>query len=50
MCKSTDLCNQVEMVTTDANPDVIPTGKISTFTAIVTCMVILHLSFLLNIF
>ena len=42
MCKSTDLCNQVEMVKTDASPDVIPTGKISTFIANVTCTVILH--------
>ena len=41
----TDLCNQVEMVTTDASPDVIPTGRTSTFNANLICIGNLHLPF-----
>ena len=45
ICMTTDLRNQVEMVTTDASPDVIPTGKASTLIANIACIVNLHLFF-----
>ena len=50
ICMTTDLRNQVEMVTTDASPDVIPTGKTSTLIANVACIVNLHLFFVKNLF
>ena len=43
-CMLTELCNEVEMVTTDASPNVIPTGKASMFTANLICIGNLHLS------